>query len=117
MQQDPVIKTAAVKPQSVRNNVEHMMEIWRLFVSCIHLRTVTHRSDVLLCCCFPSLQWSGGFSGCLSRRLQVRHDLFTRFLLLGINLSSLSQAQKPFLGNILCFRSAHKNRRVEQHQH
>lgn len=53
MQWDDVIEQEAVKAPMMENRLENMMEIWHLFVSCIHLRSITvlkpHRSDVFIC--------------------------------------------------------------------
>lgn len=63
-QQDDMIKRASVTPQTVENNVETMMEIWHLgrfqvfIFDRLQLLIAPHRSEVFICCCFLSLQWS-----------------------------------------------------------
>lgn len=63
---DDGIIRAPVKPQAVENNVQDMMEMTFLFVSCIHLinlRGVSlligpHRCDVYACSYFMSPEWT-----------------------------------------------------------
>lgn len=79
VQQYGTIKRAQVKPQTNKNNVLNVMEIWHLRVFCIHLRRAS--SLVYTDLMFSSPQWSRGISEHLSHTLHVCYDCYPYTLL------------------------------------